>query len=581
VITLAHLKQITPSLLALAQVYLNNPGMSLVQLAYTPQAAAVAAVAQGILSQIGVTVANPNGLWNLGTLNLWANYFLYSQNATVLQNQLRGILTALYGQLTAPPFPGTSGTPGTPGFPGTPDEYIVTAVNVLAIVQELRDLRVSEDWEDIVEFGPRRVDRLLSHLGASKTGVFMYMRRDGRYRPFIQTTFRKDGKREAWNLSEEGFSVNDQTSGSGLFWQGEHDVTLVYVPIEMSRKKVTVPDLIASDGYAWMKRAAHGNMDLLDRASSFSTGMIEANVEIGDDDTFQVRAVAGTTPFSALGGAVGEVKYGTGIFEGRIAAGIFAESTYSGHENLIGYAETENTIRTPYAVVQQDDGPELKAWASTTVAAAGTLHHALSEQKEFDELMPVRMVAKQGDLRVIPEVHASLDTDYAKLSFYGGMTFALVPGGRIELDKVHRSLSLYPIRHHIGGAVSLKLTKIYGSFQEEASDRDRGIEEWWSDKEKIERRKQLEVPDIDEWLFLTLEGVGEVSGLYQKARVGLSLEVVNYSVGFLVEFENYLPEDFLDVRLGGTVSYDGFYIRGLSSIKDDDYRLEFGFEIPL
>jgi hypothetical protein len=51
------------------------------------------------------------------------------------------------------------------------------------------------------------------------------------------------------------------------------------------------------------------------------------------------------------------------------------------------------------------------------------------------------------------------------------------------------------------------------------------------------------------------------------------------AVDFLVETERWRDTSFTDVRLGGGVSYQGFFLTGLQSIKEDDYRLEIGIDI--
>jgi hypothetical protein len=183
----------------------------------------------------------------------------------------------------------------------------------------------------------------------------------------------------------------------------------------------------------------------------------------------------------------------------------------------------------------------------------------------------------------VPEIQAVLDTDYTRITLFGGVTFALVPGGDVDLDSVENSLSLYPIRRHIGGSISLKLSTIYSSFErdEKTKEAEEGIKEWWTEEEKAAHRKSFDLVPVDEWLLLTLDGVGEFSELFHKARVGLSLDAYEFSVGLLVEFEQFLNESFLDVRLGGGIAYKGFYLRGLRSIRDDDYRLEAGIEITL
>jgi len=562
VITQAHLQQLSPSLVALGQISNGNPTFTLAQLFSTPQGASFLTAAQSILQ--------PLGLWNPQTLNNWA-FYVGSRLGT-----LQTLLQSLFGQLIA------TGTPGTSGTPGIPDEFIVRIINPIQVLLEVNKLRKMRDWRPLVEHGPAMIDSVVGHLGFSDTSALIFHRRDGKYKPVAQTTIRRNGQREAWNLNNEGFFINKQTSGAGLFWQGPNDISHAYVPFEMRGGHIKVLDLIASDRAALMKRMAHGNLDLLDRASTHSTGLVQADIAFGADYSYHLRAVAGTTPFTSMGGFMGEVEYGSGIFTGRIAGGVLAESSFSNTDNLIGYVETENTIRTPYFTVQEEEGPEFKSWASTTVAAAGVMTKALSGS-EVKNKRTSSPWSYQGDVRVVPELHTELDTDYTKFTLYGGVTFALVPGGDVDLGSVYKSLSFYPIRRHIGGSISLKLSAIYDSFKrdEKVQEAEKGIKGWWSEDEKNAHRKLYDMAPVDDWLLLTLEGVGEFSDLFHKARFNLSVVVYEFSVGLLTEFEHYLNEKLLDVRLGGSITYKGLYLRGLRSVKDEDYRLEAGIEITL
>ena len=215
-----------------------------------------------------------------------------------------------------------------------------------------------------------------------------------------------------------------------------------------------------------------------------------------------------------------------------------------------------------------------------TLAASGLATKPLTDPTRYRK--PVkRRWGLQGDARLIPEVHAELDTDYTNISLYGGITLAVVPGGYVDLDEVYKSTSLYPIRAHIGGAIRLKLASIYASFGQEEQDLENGIEEWWSEEEKQTHRDLGKMPPVVDWIFLSLEGVGEFSDLFHKARFGLSLECFAFSVGLLLEFESFQNEAFEEVRLGGGVAWSGFYVRGTRSLRSDDYRLEAGFEITL
>jgi len=258
-----------------------------------------------------------------------------------------------------------------------------------------------------------------------------------------------------------------------------------------------------------------------------------------------------------------------------------AENSYSGTDDLLCYLETENVLRTPYLTIQQK-GPEFKTWISATVAVSGLATRAFTRPTRYGKHVSQRW-GYQYDARLVPEVHVELDAAYTKLSLYGGGTLALVPGGRVDLDVPEQSLGLFPIRTHVGGAVRLKISKLYASYEQDKKNEEagRGIKEWWTDEEKQAHRDKFRMPPTEDWLFLQLEGVGEFSSIFHKARLGLSLEVYDVSAGFLTEFETYTNESFTDVRLGGGVSFRGFYFRGLTSVKDNNYLLSAGFEIIL
>jgi hypothetical protein len=567
-ITLAHLQQLTPSLLALGQYYYGNPGLTLNQLLASPQAGAFLSSAQSILQ--------PLGLWNVSTLNQWATYV--GQRLGTLQS----ILSALYGNLNMPPppgtpgSPGTPGTPGTPGIPGVPDQIIVTAVNPLAVVGEIVKLFKSKDWLLFAERSPRLIHSLTRHAGFSFPRIALYGSRSRLYAPSVTMTRRVDGDRVAYGLNQEGFFVNEQASGSGIFYQGPDDISLVYALIDIEDGKVRTLDAVASDRYAFLKRASGGDINLLDRAATFSTGMLKADVALGEDHNYHLGVAAGTTPFATMGGVTSAIEYGAGdgIFEGRISLSAFAERAYdSDAENLLGYLDTENKLRTPYFTLKDEErknAPELSVWGSLTLSAAGLVSYTLTDVERAKKDIG-RTVGGQGDVRLVPEIHTSLDTLIFRFELYSGVTLAVVPHGSVDLDVPQQSLRLYPIRFHVGGAIRLKLsnTAVFAELQQNK----RGL----TDEQRDAEENLLDPKQ--EWIFLSLTGVGEFSRLFHKSRTTLSLDFLDYSVGAVVETESYLDENFDDVRVGAGVKAFGFYARGLRSIKDDDYRVEAGFEL--
>lgn len=563
-ITLAHLQQITPTLFALAQVYASNPNVSLNQLISSPQGAAFLAVAQSILQ--------PLGLWNITSLNQWYSY------AGSRFGTLRSILFMLYNKLLVTPpggtprTPGAPGTPGTPGTPGAPDQYIVTYVNPYTIAAEIVSLFKRKDWLLFAERAPKLADTLLRFAGVSTPRVLLYGSRGRLYAPGVIAARRVDKDRYVYVLNQEGFFINEQASGAGLWYQGPDDISLVYVPIKVENGKVDTPDVIASDLYALLKRSVGGNLDLLDRASTHSTGLLKANIALGEQHNYSIGVALGTTPFASVGGMTGEIKYDAGLLTGRIGLGFFAMRSYDDNsENAVAYLDTEHTLRTPYLTVKNEEktnSPEFKLWGSLTLSAAGMASYSITPAARGKKDVG-NTLGGQGDGRLIPEIHTSLDTVLVKFELYGGMTCAVAPYGDVDLDSPAGSLRLIPIRAHIGGAARLKLTSIstfVKAQQDEAEAEARG------------KKPPAEPKYGEEWLYLSLSGVTEISRLFRKSRLSLTLDFLEATVGFVSEFEHYLDEDFSDIRLGGLARFMGFYVRGLKSIKDEDYRLDAGFE---
>jgi hypothetical protein len=279
-----------------------------------------------------------------------------------------------------------------------------------------------------------------------------------------------------------------------------------------------------------------------------------------------------------MGGVAGEGHYGEkdGLFEGRIGGGVAVESGYvNDSDNLLGYLETENIFRTPPLKVkgEGDKAPETKVWLSTTVAVAGMATRAITAPKRTGEPTSIRW-GGQGDGRVIPEAHASLDTEFTKFTLYGGVTFAVVPHGKVDLDAPQESLALYRIRTHVGGSMRIKIGAIYNAFEQDRLDRLDRLDK----EEKAAHRAKFKIPSADDWVYVEISAVGEFSGLFNKARSSLVFGVYDFTVGFTTELERYKDESFLDVRVGGSASYRGVYLRGLQSIRDDDFRVEAGVD---
>lgn len=562
-ITLAHLQQLSPSLYALGQYYYANPNITANQLLLSPQAGAFLAAAQSILQ--------PLGLWNISTLNQWANYI------SPRLGSLLNILNTLYGNLSVPPPPGSPGSPGTPGTPGTPgipDRVIITAVNPLAIVAEFVTLFKSKDWLLFAESGPGLVNRLTGHAGYSFPRIVLYGSRARYYAPSVIMTRRVGDDRTVTGMNQEGFFTNEQASGSGVFYQGPDDVSLVYALVEIEDGDVETLDAVASDRYALLKRSVGGDINLLDRASTFSTGLLKADVALGESHNYHLGVAAGSTPFATMGGLTSEIEYGSGIFEGRIGLGVFAERAYdSDAENLLAYLDLENRLRTPYFTIrdeEREDSPELNVWGSLTLSAAGLMSVTLSDVQRGKKEIG-RTWGGQGDVRLVPELHGSLDTKLFRFEITTGVTLAVVPHGSIDLDVPQQSLRLVPIRFHIGGAVRLKLSNLYRYIEIQQNRQGLPDEQREAEERLVDRQ--------NEWIFLSLSGVGEFSRLFHKSRATLSVDFLDYSVGAITETEAYLDEDFTDIRVGGGLRFMDFYARGLRSIRDDDFRVEAGFEI--
>jgi len=556
VFTLTHLQQITPAAMALAQYYYANPSLSLWQLINSSQGAAFLAVAQ--------TILQPLGMWNYNTLYQWANYI--SPNWWTLQ----GILQGLYTQLNVPL------NPGAPGVPAVPDTYIVNAINPIAVITEISNLYKSKDWIRFAEFVPRLAGLLIRHAGFSAPRIVLYGSRSRFFAPGVITTRRVDGDRVVYGINQEGFFVNDEASGAGIFHQGNDDISLVYAPIKVRRGRVETLDAIASDRYMLMKGMAGGNTDLLDRVPSQNTATLAADISL---DAWRFCVGAGSTPFASMGGATLGARYEGDLASGRFAVGGFVERSYSTNdENFLGYIDGEFTVRTPALRLYErthlgPNPPIFKLWGETTVAVAGaatrTLTPVVKEYKAIPGVIGARRKVSrnwggQGDIRIAPELRARLTTQIIQFESVLGATVGVVPYGYVDLDVPHQSLRPYPLRIHVGLTAKIRLTRAYDFAQAQAED---------SDPDCI--RPEPEV------LYLTIDGVVEMSRLFRKSRFGVTFEAFDFAIGWIGETEAYLDEDVIDLRIGGTVKYGSIYARGLKSLLDDDYRLDIGFRFDL
>jgi hypothetical protein len=436
------------------------------------------------------------------------------------------------------------------------------AVNPLEVIAEMNEIWARGDRDEIAE----KFAGLGSSILPSDFSELLYVvygsRRGGTpfgpwpYKIGVMTERRNGNSREVHVFNEEGYFVNENVSGSGRYFQGSDDASLVYLPVEVKNGKVKTLDVIASDRYALLKRMAGGDTRLLDRTSTFSTGLLNFDVAFLDDRSLHLRLVAGSTPFSKMGGVMGEVQYGEDLFHGRIGGGFVFEDTYfDDADNLIGYLDTENTIRTPYLkYVNPGSTKGIRAWGSLTVAASGMAHRAMSSRALNRRKKVSPRWGIQAEARAIPELHAELATDQFLIGLSGGITTAIVPGGSSNLDNPERTLGLYPIRKHVELKIRLNLSKTLHDTQE---------------------------INFNTPIFLGTKLTGEFSEISDKTRASLTLEWGAVTVEALVETEAFKHGSFTDIRLGGGVTWKGIRVTALKSIEDGDFRVEFGVDLMI
>jgi hypothetical protein len=546
-ITVAHLQQITPQLLAVGQLFQQNPTLTFSQLLATPQGSVALQAVQSILQ--------PLGMWNLTTLQAWA-YYIGS-----IQYQTTSTLTTLYNQLIQAqiPLPPTSQTITTQ----TP----IAPVNPIEVIQNIKDIVKRGNAEEMAAKLPSLIHSITAHEGFSVPQIYIYGSRSGRtkglwpYKIGISTERRINNKREVHVLTEDGgYFVNDFASGTSRYWAGPDDASMVYIPIEIKNGRVTSLDVLASNSHVWHKRAAGGDTKLLNRASTPSTSLLKFDVAFLEKKNLHLSIVGGSIPTASLGGVMGEFEIGEkeDIFDFHVGVGLTHKEYYfESSSDLIGYVDLEARLRTPYlGITNKQTQRGLRTWASATASASGMAHLPTTKPYRKGERVSSKW-GLQGEARFIPEIHAQLVTPYALFEVSGGITTAVVPGGDVNLEHPERTLSLYPIRSHIEAKVRIRLAKIINEWDQPASD--------------IVREQEN--------LFLEFGFVAESSKAVNKARFGSRFQWNQMAVDFLVETERWRDTSFTDVRLGGGVSYQGFFLTGLQSIKEDDYRLEIGIDI--
>jgi len=507
-IDVTHLQQLTPSLLDLAPLLV--PGVNFSQLVYTPQGQAFIAAARQVLF--------PLGLWNVHTLNNWV-YYIQPQ-----QSYLVNVLQTLRSQITTA-TPTTSRTTSTTPVPG---------INQFEVISKLIELWQSGDKLKIASDFPGLAHSIIEYAGFDEPTGVIYARDDKislwPYNVGITTERYVGNRREIHVLNSDGYFVNKWSTGADRWWQGPLDISMVRLPFEVDGTHVDILDVVASNRYALYKRAAGGDIRLLDRASTFTTSLINVDVALFEDKWLHLRPYVGTTPHSSIGGIMLKAEYDADILKGHISGGVGWESSlFADLELFSGYFETENILKTPFlAYSDPKTRAGVRLWASLTLMAS-----TLSQRGERWTF--------QAEARFIPEIHVQFVSERFSLRLTGGVTAAIVPGGKADLAHPERTLGFHPIRRH--GEAVLRV-------------------------------------DAGDGLLLEFGTVLESSSLVFKSRstVGLS-HVGQFTLMTLVETEKYRGSSFTDVRVGGKVAYKWMHISALKSVKDDDYRIEAGIDV--
>jgi len=545
-ITQSHLVQLTPHFLTLARLYLG--GSTINQVLNSGAAWQLVFAAQSILQ--------PLGLWNQQTLQQWLSYI------QARQSRLISLATNLYNNLTAP-TPGSSqqaptnqpGQAGQPTGPGQPtiiqQPPTLIYINPLEIIREMTALWKSKDWLRVAERFPDLMHPLIRHAGFSKPMIVLYGSRKGYIRPSAQIMRTKDDHLEVHNLNQNGYYKNDSASGVGRYFQGLDDISLTYFPIEVRNEKVKTLDLIASDRFALLKKMAGGNTDLLTRSFKHNTSLLSIDADFGGR---HLRAVGGLTPYGSMGGLMTELTYESELISGRIGGGALIESSYYGNvDTFLGFLDTEHSIRTPYAIVDSDYDDSLWAWASLTASVSALADRALTHQP--DKRGFTGNWGFQGDIRLIPELHAQFDSSYFTLYLYGGVTAAVVPSGDVDLDSPEKSVMLDLVRSHMGCILRILVSNAV------------------NDQESAKQ--------FDHIMFIDFNFAAERSELVRSGRFGADFHIDGFEFGFVGEVDDFLYDGIDDFRVGGRASFMGAYIQGLKSLDLDDFQIQAGFELKI
>jgi len=531
-VTRNHLVQLTPAALSLAQLYLSGT-VSSQQLLNSAQAWSLLNAAQNIFYPI----LQPLGLWNQTFLNQWIAYL------TPRQAQLISIATALHSNIVAPP------PPGQPTV--TPQAPIVNRINPIQVMQTLSTLWAEQEWLEIGERFSGLLYPLIKHAGFSEPMLLLYGSRRRYYSPSAQTMRVVDGNLEVHNLNREGYFENKYASGAGRFFQGEDDISLVYFPIEIENERVKTLDVVASDRFALLKKMSGGDTELLSRAFTHNTSMLSIDAAFGNR---HLRVVGGVTPYSSMGGVMGELTYNYEHLQGRIGGGGLIEAgLYGGGDTFIGFLDMEHKLSSPFAILESKDKERaILSWATLTLSASGMTDRSLGHQP--DKRSFTNGWGFQGDVRLIPELHTQLDATYFSVYVYGGVTTAVVPSGKVDLIRSDKSVMIDLIRHHVG----LKLRVLV------------------SEAVKLNKDKTFGHTMYADAAFVT-----EMSDLVRRWRFTTDFTLDLLKVGLIGEFDDYQLGGFDDFRLGGRASFMGAYIQGLKSLEFDDFQIQAGIEIRL
>lgn len=529
VITRSHLVQLTPATLSLAQLWISGT-VTLSQLFNSAQAWQLMFAAQPILA--------PLGLWNQQSLQQWQSYI-----GTRLQ-QLVGIAVNLHNNIVAPPLP------GQPTITQVPPTII--SINQAEVIQHLALLAAADNWLALGNQFPDTLFPLIRHVGFSKPVFLLYGSRRNYYGISASTTRVENGHLSVVNLNQEGYFKNDYASGAGRYFQGQDDISLSYFPVEFNNSKIKTLDVEASDRFGLLKRLSGGNVDLLHRTFTHNTAALSVDAAFNNR---HLRIVGGITPYSSMGGVMGEITYKTEYLEGRIGGGVLVESALHGNtDTFLGFIDTEHTLSTTPRVIIESKNEEraLFTWATLTLSASTMVDRSLTHQTTGRRL--TNKWGFQGDIRLIPELHTQLDADYFSLYAYGGVTNAVVPAGRVDLDHPGRSVALRRIRTHFGLKLRVLVSKAV----------------------KNHKNKQF-----GHTLYADAAFVVELSELVRRWRFTTDFTYDQLRIGFVGEGETFHGLGIDTLRLGGRLKFMNAYIEGLKSLELDDFQLRAGIEFKL